>query len=483
MLNTSAQRTEGTSGRTWVQGIGGTLLERGEPWFVVAVLLVQSGVLLPFLYESGVVPNPGLDPLGQAIRMSMLLFIVVHALRQPGKFLGALKAQKLSLCVALVATASAAWSPMPGRSLRVAILFTTTTAFGCYLAERYRFDELIRLIGWALAVAVGASLLILVAAPGYGFSYVQGGFRGAFAHKNFLGMYMVLSALTLTLIAKDTVRYRWVPWIGAGAAVMLLMLSRSGTGVAVLAGLCALVPLYNALRHQRGLRIPATIIAVLLGAGALGVFLYDRAPLVAILGKDPTLTGRTDLWAALIGWAWQRPWLGYGLNGFWDVQGILSGVPGADRGLGAVVRGVVVHGHNGLLDLWLDLGLLGVTIYLAGFVGAVVTALAYCQATRKTIDLWPVSFLSFLLLYNITEDAILREWGLWTMLVATVGSLRLHRPERELELPWRQDGLGDYDLDTLTIPPGAGLRVRPTASLGVRASLRAHGRRRPPPKV
>jgi O-antigen ligase len=287
-------------------------------------------------------------------------------------------------------------------------------------------------------------------------------------------MYMVLSTLTLTLIAKDAVRYRWVPRIGACLAVVLLVLSHSGTGVAVLAALCAVVPLYHALRHRRGLRIPAMIIAVLVGAGAFGIFVYDRAPLVAILGKDPTLTGRTELWSALVGWAQQRPWLGYGYGGFWDPQAMMSGAVATERGLGAAV-----HGHNGLLDLWLDLGLLGVAIYLAVFVGAVVTALAHSQATRKFIDLWPVSFLSFLLLYNVTEDAILREWGLWTVLVATVGSLRLHRSESELALSFPRHRLGGYAPDASSVP-GARVGARQTASLGVRALLWAHGRRPPP---
>ena len=238
-----------------------------------------------------------------------------------------------------------------------------------------------------------------------------------------------------------------------------------------MAGLCAVVPLYHALRFYRGLRIPVMIISVLVVAGLLAVLAYDRTPMVAILGKDATLTGRTELWEELLGLALRRPWLGYGFNGLWSV---CSG-----SGRGWLEIGCLFGAHNGFLGLWLDLGIPGVVTFALAFAGATATAVAHSQSTRNAGGLWPVTFLTFLLLYNITEDAILRGLGLWIVFIATVGTLRVHPLHSSAIHRWRE---APADLDSRGRPieiASASLRVRPRASLGVRATFWARGRMHP----
>ncbi|WP_049558612.1 O-antigen ligase family protein, partial [Limnoraphis robusta] len=77
------------------------------------------------------------------------------------------------------------------------------------------------------------------------------------------------------------------------------------------------------------------------------------AELLGLIGKDPSLTGRTDLWAWAREMIDKRPWLGYGYTAFWQ---------GLDGGSAYIIRAArwpVPYSHNGILDLWLDIGLLG----------------------------------------------------------------------------------------------------------------------------
>ena len=208
MLRSSGAIEGAISGRATARRVVRSLLEHAERWYVVFIFLTTSGAVLPFLYGTGIVSRD-LD-LDRVVRFSMLFFVGGYIVRQSDRFLLAAKAQKLSLCLPLLAIASAAWSVVPAESLPTGLHFATITAFGLYLAARFRRDELIRLVGWALGVAAVTSLMILIMVPAYGFSPEQVGARGAYAHKNTLGMYMVLSTVTFALIGKGALRYRWI---------------------------------------------------------------------------------------------------------------------------------------------------------------------------------------------------------------------------------------------------------------------------------
>ena len=76
------------------------------------------------------------------------------------------------------------------------------------------------------------------------------------------------------------------------------------------------------------------------------------------VGKDPTLTDRTKIWAfvlgmhtnPLVGTGYQSFWLGPRLEYFWQNSGL----------------GHLNEAHNGYLEVYLELGLIGVSL-LIGF--------------------------------------------------------------------------------------------------------------------
>src|SRR5207237_978175 len=63
------------------------------------------------------------------------------------------------------------------------------------------------------------------------------------------------------------------------------------------------------------------------------------------LGRDATLTGRTDIWAGLLPDLMRQPIFGYGFSGFWTVTRI------SEHEIG--------QAHNGYLEVCLQLGFVG----------------------------------------------------------------------------------------------------------------------------
>ena len=119
--------------------------------------------------------------------------------------------------------------------------------------------------------------------------------------------------------------------------------------------------------------------------------------------------------------------MGYGYGGFWlgwageSAQVWL--LRGADKAW---------HAHNGLLNIWLDLGLLGVSVFVLGFLLAFRRAVAWARLTKTAEGLLPLVFLTFILLYNTTESGILSYNNItWILYVTMVLSM----PVRGVRVP------------------------------------------------
>jgi O-antigen ligase len=84
-----------------------------------------------------------------------------------------------------------------------------------------------------------------------------------------------------------------------------------------------------------------------------------------LLGRDATLTDRTVIWEILVDLARERPWLGRGYGGFWFSDVYLWF---ADR------WGAIDHAHNGYMDLWLELGYVGLAMFVLLLLAASKTA-------------------------------------------------------------------------------------------------------------
>jgi O-antigen ligase len=107
---------------------------------------------------------------------------------------------------------------------------------------------------------------------------------------------------------------------------------------------------------MQGLRVPRPVLLgvllVLLSLGVTAPFVggSNLSPVSSTLGRDETLTGRTDTWRELVPVAKQRLLAGVGFGSFWTT---------ARRDYYEMS-----HGHNGYLDTLLELGVVGLLLYV-----------------------------------------------------------------------------------------------------------------------
>jgi O-antigen ligase len=79
------------------------------------------------------------------------------------------------------------------------------------------------------------------------------------------------------------------------------------------------------------------------------------------LGKDPTLSGRTTIWAAVLKPILKQPWLGWGYNAFW------LGFKGESAAVAIDIHFPIAQSQNGILEILLTLGVAGAVLVLATF--------------------------------------------------------------------------------------------------------------------
>jgi len=324
-------------------------------------------------------------------------------------------------CLTLV---SYRWSIDPGTTLRRGLGVVMTAVFAAWLASRYSWTDLIRLMALAFSVLIAGSFIMSLVFPQYGVMAVvhPGAWSGLWLEKNTLGAVMALGTLANVSAALMTPpgreRQFWIA--GAVLALTLVLLSTSRT--ALLATMIGLLgPLAIAFARQGF--IPGVLA---LFGGALAVFglalvlVIGPGVLLEALGRDPTLTGRTDIWGGLISAIQARPWTGYGYGAFWMVE------DGPVFWLRQGTQWDVPSAHNAWIEIALDLGVPGLALAVLSYFTALGRALKRLFSGPEIY--WALPGLAVWGLTSMSESILMLQNGFtWMMFCMTFCKLAAPR--------------------------------------------------------
>lgn len=250
--------------------------------------------------------------------------------------------------------------------------------------------------------------------------FTGGQIQGLPGNSNLLAIYALL-ALVITLVQRFAKQLGPISfWSGVTTSLAALALTRSSTVFfcAIAAGLSCTF-LIAARRNpaiKRGYLGSAA--ALTLTVGALAAWL-EKATILNFLGKHPDLTGRAQIWADVSELARQKPFFGWGWTGWWQPW-LKPFATLAER------NGVVyLQAHNAYLDMWFQLGVVGLALFLAFLATATVrgwrwalvkSGAASAKDASKRLQILPILLLVILIVHGITESRINVEWG-WSILV------------------------------------------------------------------
>jgi O-antigen ligase len=389
-----------------------------ETAFTILVIYLLSGGPL-WAGDLTSEPPPGLasnegELLGYFFLSGIYLVALVLTLRRPKAWWRATTSDLALLALLGLIVASTMWSAAPDVTLRRALALVGTSVFGIYLTVRYSPEEQLRLLGVALGFLALYTLFLAFTHPGL---VSQREFRGAFDHKNNLGKIMALTTLVLICVARER-RLRVMAAITAAVSFVLVVIAGSATGLVVLVTMLSLLPFLRLLKRDMRLLVAIGIAAILV----LGIGILFAAPtisaLTSILGRDATLTGRTALWPYVVEMIIRRPWLGYGYEAFWLWQG------GLRASVDEAAGWMPAQAHNGFLDVSLNVGLIGLALFVFGLARAMARGAVWIRQQRTPASLWPLVFVCFMVLYNMTESTALTRNGIfWVLYVSALVSV------------------------------------------------------------
>lgn len=294
------------------------------------------------------------------------------------------------------------------------------------LTDSSRLLAIKRLLVRVSFILIPVSVLLIKYYPDLGRSYNTWSwvpmYSGVTTGKNLLGMTCLvcgLSSLWVFLLEFESPKSkeRTRRMIAHGVIlIMTLWLFRTANSMTSLscflgAGL-VMVFVRRAKPVPKPSRIHFAVAAVVLLA-VFALFVDSSGVLVKKLGRDASLTGRTDVWSAVIANV-SNMWFGAGFESYW--MGDRLGRVWATIGEGA--EGIQ-EAHNGYLEVYLNLGWIGLSLLAVVMLSSyrrIVSAFRSCS----DVALLLLSYFVVSLIYSLTEAGFRMMAPVWIALLLAI---------------------------------------------------------------
>lgn len=348
----------------------------------------------------------------------------------------------------LIATVSIAWSYYPGASVLGVLAQLATTVGGLFFALCLSWSALLAALSAAFRWILGLSILfeLIVAIiirhpvlpltspvtypPGKlpaafywsrGDIFRGGQIQGILGNSNLLAMAALLGLIIFIVQYADRTISRVNATVWITVAVITLALTRSST-VVVATAFTVVVVGFALWARRRGSasRRPVYFGAAALAVVSIAVVFFTGSLIPNLLGKSDSLTGRTGIWDKVIHLAQERPILGWGWVSYWAPW--VKPFKNLAKSHGVTY----LQAHNAWLDVWLQVGIVGLVFFVALVLGVFWRSWFRAIDQERTsprearpytaLMLLPLLLIAALFAQSFAESRILIEGG-WALLV------------------------------------------------------------------
>ena len=317
------------------------------------------------------------------------------------------------------------WTVYFPATLYKLIFLLFSTIAGSYLAVRYRARGVISLLTWVGVIFAVLSVMVIEIIPLVGIMQNRpfvGSWVGIFWHRNHTGnlfaFFNMVALLRLLFDKEATSRQRLIFGLLYVLSAAMVFGSRSATGLIVFLFLHFVTGLtFVWLRfHQRFKPWHYYVLGGMLLAGFL-IFITNTAFFFGLLGRTPNMTGRVPLWEDLFSTVYlQNPLLGYGYGALWMQKSF--------RILMQIRHSwpfQVYFADNGFFDILLNLGIVGLLLFLAVYIPLGVRSFKQAIQSKHWLAFFPLLTFLYILIGNLTYSFLLEvDQMVWLLLVTMV---------------------------------------------------------------
>jgi exopolysaccharide production protein ExoQ len=371
-----------------------------------------------------------------------------------------------------LATVSLAWSYYPGSTAMGDTAQWLTTIAGLSVALFLSWQDLLRVLGWVLRLILAMSFLfefivsvfirhpvlpvwVVPADPKHismllywsrGLLFDGAKIQGIVGNSSLLGMIALLAIIVFFVQVMSRSVGRVWGWFWVAVALVTIAITNSSTiylGIVVVAAVAVMARLVGTATTPRRRRFAYSGIGGVVAVLVIGVAVFHNQ-IANLIVKTDILTGRLGIWQGVIHLAEQRPVFGWGWVSYWT--------PWVEPFKSFLSRGgvQVMHAHNAWLDVWLQLGILGLIVFgalvLATIIRSWIMAITPVIVSREAPGSWswlamlPLLLLTAELVQSLAESRLLIEGG-WIMLVVLAVKTKLSPLSVEAVVPARERAL------------------------------------------
>lgn len=355
-------------------------------------------------------------------------------------------------------TISVFWSEYQRATMLSIGYLLLVTLLGVFIGLSRDTIQIIRSFGDVLRAVLIASIVletlsgIIVDAPlptlnidgelAYG-----GPISGLVNTRNELGLLAVIGAVTFAIEWRTRSVTRTVAVASLALAAGTMVFTKSPVVAMVAVMVTAAGAVLYGIRRLRADRRPVAQYVVLgaLGLGAVFAWVF-RGPIIALFNATGELQFRLALWQDVLDFAPMHGLEGWGWIGIWNptVPPYEVLTPTAGRPHDTAL--------NALVDLWLQVGFVGICLFLALIGLAFVRSWLLSGRRRSVVHTWPALVLVALIVVSVAESSALTEFGWLLVVICCV--------KASSELSWRS-ALSSSGVDSTSargVPPETSAR-------------------------
>ena len=352
-------------------------------------------------------------------KLAIFVLCMVFVLRRRQAVRRVCSQMKLVTCFPLLALVLFPFSQQATRSITSALVLLGGILLMYSIVSDYTVNQVLEQLLVLGTVTIFSSIVFAIALPQYGLDNMgghAGAWKGVFSAKNALGD-MALFFLTVAVSYRG--RNRFLRGVRACQILFcLIAIAFSQAATAYLLTVTyviyfAVMKMLHRFRKRDYIILAVAMLVAFFVAAAVALLARPEF-LLTLLGKDSSLTGRTEIWTAVFHSISRRPLLGYGYQAFW------LGLEGESYHVILAVSWMLAQAQSGFLDVMLETGLAGLSVVLLIFGFAFRDALVCLFRSRDDGHLraveWYLAVVLLTFLYNLDESFLFEPKHLGSML-------------------------------------------------------------------
>ena len=353
---------------------------------------------------------------------------------------------ELALLLALM-IGSSPWSAYADETISGFLIQIGVTVIALFFAAVFSWRELLKIFANAIRIIIFGSFAVELFTSTFkgilpklivgvdheiqdaftqsGHLFDGGRIQGLLGNANLVAAWALIGVITFAIEIGVTKSRKTLSIASLVASLAMILVSKSaGIIFASIAVLLAAAVSLLAEGKDRDTRHRYYRIAWSLAGVAMFFVLVFRRAVFDLLGKSPDMTHRSEIWRRVLSLISQRPLEGWGFTGVW--------VPGVKpyEGLVVINGESYYQAHNAYLDMWLQLGAVGLVLFIVLLTRTFVKTWRLGVHHTNVLYLWPLLVLITQLVRGVTESRLLVQSSMMMLILFAVKS---HDPEELLE--------------------------------------------------